>query len=320
MKASMNPAIKNLFETRYSRSYSPISISNFHLNIWEQFHWVPCRHHHLGCFQFSMKIHRLIYRRGSTPLCPDLMMIALLGAVLGLVFLLLIFRVLKSHSDTSRIINWTFCSFIMLILLFFSSSRILHWMFTFVNIGRTIVFRSSAREASKSCRWVPSTCETCGYLTPFSLTRKRPTFTLWRRPTNSYASVTMEKFHAAWGTTTSQISFIQPLFIFPHFFFIPQMFFFLNLYYLRITITASCPMNLKYFPLDSQLCPVEIESCEFVLFFVTKWINETNTNWIALFFSWFHDERNLVQMGGRTESRFHFPRGGTSPIPGHGLP
>ena len=228
MKASMNPAIKNLFETRYSRSYSPISISNFHLNIWEQFHWVPCRHHHLGCFQFSMKIHRLIYRRGSTPLCPDLMMIALLGAVLGLVFLLLIFRVLKSHSDTSRIINWTFCSFIMLILLFFSSSRILHWMFTFVNIGRTIVFRSSAREASKSCRWVPSTCETCGYLTPFSLTRKRPTFTLWRRPTNSYASVTMEKFHAAWGTTTSQISFIQPLFIFPHFFFIPQMFFFLK--------------------------------------------------------------------------------------------
>jgi hypothetical protein len=22
-------------------------------------------------------------------------------------------------------------------------------------------------------------------------------------------------------------------------------------------------MNLKYFPLDSQLCPIEIESCEF---------------------------------------------------------
>ena len=31
----------------------------------------------------------------------------------------------------------------------------------------------------------------------------------------------------------------------------------------RITITASCPMNLKYFPLDSQLCPVEIESCTY---------------------------------------------------------
>nr|CAH0109575.1 unnamed protein product [Daphnia galeata] len=32
---------------------------------------------------------------------------------------------------------------------------------------------------------------------------------------------------------------------------------------MRITITASCPMNLKYFPLDSQLCPVEIESFGF---------------------------------------------------------
>jgi len=32
---------------------------------------------------------------------------------------------------------------------------------------------------------------------------------------------------------------------------------------MRITITASCPMNLRYFPLDRQLCPVEIESFGF---------------------------------------------------------
>lgn len=31
----------------------------------------------------------------------------------------------------------------------------------------------------------------------------------------------------------------------------------------RLTITASCPMNLEYFPMDRQLCQIEIESCEY---------------------------------------------------------
>lgn len=31
----------------------------------------------------------------------------------------------------------------------------------------------------------------------------------------------------------------------------------------RLTITASCPMNLQYFPMDRQLCHIEIESCKF---------------------------------------------------------
>lgn len=31
----------------------------------------------------------------------------------------------------------------------------------------------------------------------------------------------------------------------------------------RLTITASCPMNLQYFPMDRQLCHIEIESCEY---------------------------------------------------------
>ncbi|VVC99806.1 unnamed protein product [Leptidea sinapis] len=30
---------------------------------------------------------------------------------------------------------------------------------------------------------------------------------------------------------------------------------------IRLTITASCPMNLQYFPMDRQLCHIEIESC-----------------------------------------------------------
>lgn len=31
----------------------------------------------------------------------------------------------------------------------------------------------------------------------------------------------------------------------------------------RLTITASCPMNLEYFPMDRQLCQIEIESCKY---------------------------------------------------------
>lgn len=30
----------------------------------------------------------------------------------------------------------------------------------------------------------------------------------------------------------------------------------------RLTITASCPMDLQYFPMDRQLCNIEIESCK----------------------------------------------------------
>ena len=30
----------------------------------------------------------------------------------------------------------------------------------------------------------------------------------------------------------------------------------------RLTVTSSCPMNLQYFPMDRQLCTIEIESCK----------------------------------------------------------
>lgn len=33
---------------------------------------------------------------------------------------------------------------------------------------------------------------------------------------------------------------------------------------MRLTVCASCPMDLRHFPMDSQLCNIEIESCEFL--------------------------------------------------------
>uniref|UniRef100_A0A336MTR4 Gamma-aminobutyric acid receptor subunit beta n=1 Tax=Culicoides sonorensis TaxID=179676 RepID=A0A336MTR4_CULSO len=39
---------------------------------------------------------------------------------------------------------------------------------------------------------------------------------------------------------------------------------------IRLTITASCPMNLQYFPMDRQLCHIEIESCKYTLMIIVK--------------------------------------------------
>ncbi|ENN73103.1 hypothetical protein YQE_10244, partial [Dendroctonus ponderosae] len=41
---------------------------------------------------------------------------------------------------------------------------------------------------------------------------------------------------------------------------------------IRLTITASCPMNLQYFPMDRQLCHIEIESFGYTMKDITyKW-------------------------------------------------
>lgn len=31
---------------------------------------------------------------------------------------------------------------------------------------------------------------------------------------------------------------------------------------IRLTVTNSCPMNLQYFPMDRQMCTIEVESCK----------------------------------------------------------
>jgi Neurotransmitter-gated ion-channel ligand binding domain len=32
----------------------------------------------------------------------------------------------------------------------------------------------------------------------------------------------------------------------------------------RLTVTSMCPMDLTYFPMDTQICSLEIESCEYI--------------------------------------------------------
>jgi glycine receptor alpha-3 len=34
---------------------------------------------------------------------------------------------------------------------------------------------------------------------------------------------------------------------------------------MRLTVCASCPMELQYFPMDRQKCTIEVESCKFFL-------------------------------------------------------
>ena len=37
------------------------------------------------------------------------------------------------------------------------------------------------------------------------------------------------------------------------------------LFSIRVSLTLSCPMNLKLYPLDRQTCPMQIASCKLKL-------------------------------------------------------
>lgn len=42
------------------------------------------------------------------------------------------------------------------------------------------------------------------------------------------------------------------------------------LYSIRISLVLSCPMNLKYYPLDKQICSIAMASCEFYTFALSR--------------------------------------------------
>lgn len=49
-------------------------------------------------------------------------------------------------------------------------------------------------------------------------------------------------------------------------------------YGMRFTTTLACMMDLHYYPLDSQNCTVEIESCELCVFLTEALIERPSLN------------------------------------------
>lgn len=43
----------------------------------------------------------------------------------------------------------------------------------------------------------------------------------------------------------------------------------------RVTVTAMCNMDLSHFPLDTQTCSLEIESCEYLFLYSVTQTNES---------------------------------------------
>lgn len=42
------------------------------------------------------------------------------------------------------------------------------------------------------------------------------------------------------------------------------------LYSIRISLTLACPMNLKLYPLDRQICSLRMASCKYLFYFFRK--------------------------------------------------
>lgn len=65
---------------------------------------------------------------------------------------------------------------------------------------------------------------------------------------------------------------------------------FFNLFFhLRLTLTLSCPMDLKNFPMDIQTCTMQLESCESAWFpppFVSPSISPLSPPFLFSLFPW----------------------------------
>ena len=64
------------------------------------------------------------------------------------------------------------------------------------------------------------------------------------------------------------------------------------LYSIRISLVLACPMNLKYYPLDKQICSIQMASCKFL--FVSKILKN-----ILFFPNYFFPKHYMTQTKNR---------------------
>ena len=53
---------------------------------------------------------------------------------------------------------------------------------------------------------------------------------------------------------------------------------------IRLTIKATCPLNLEYFPMDKQMCTLEIESFGYTMSGTVKDTRDHSRREVAMYF------------------------------------
>lgn len=137
------------------------------------------------------------------------------------------------------------------------------WTSTSDNSGLTRVYRLESGLIWNNWRLGMSLESKFGSLTLFLWTRRSLWFIQSLQRTSSLKSITMAKYRGVFGNLTILLSiklFIQWRDVCG-----TKIWNVLHFYYSRLTVTASCPMNFRSFPMDSQQCRLEMESCKFRL-------------------------------------------------------
>ena len=68
------------------------------------------------------------------------------------------------------------------------------------------------------------------------------------------------------------------------------------LFSIRVSLTLSCPMNLKLYPLDTQKCPMQIASCKYFSPYCQTLHDLSPDGWATDDLVYIWKEKNPVQM------------------------